>query len=353
MGVIRMADRVRIGIVGAGNFTTGRMLPGFLKAPDTEITVVANRSHESGERVAAQFGIPRVATDYREVVTSPDVDAVFIGAPPSVHKEVTFAALEAGKHVLCQTRMATTAGDARDMLEYAEEAAAQGIRTMLVPPAPFYRGSRLIDHLLESGYLGQLRHVQSFNVNATFADAKTPLSAGRNDLALYGQFNAMQLGLSYDVMSRWTGHARSVVAQRGSFVSERPLTEGGPITKNPYPDEITVIADTTSGAVALNLVNYSLYFADTRLELYGSEGTVVYHAKGDAIFAAHAGDQELQPMQIPPEHDNPWRIEEEFVRLVRGEIEQPSFSFADGVKNMEYLEAAYYAAVDGRRVDLP
>ena len=348
-----MADKVRIGIVGAGNFTTGRMLPGFMKSPDAEVTVVANRSRESGERVAAQFGVPRVATDYREVVGSPDVDAVFIGAPPSVHKEVTFAALDAGKHVMCQTRMATTAGDARDMLEYADEAAERGVRTMLVPPAPFYRGSRYIDHLLESGYLGQLRQVLGFNMNATFADANTPLSAGRNDLELYGQFNAMQLGLSYDVMSRWTGHARSVVAQRGSFVAERPLTEGGPMSTNPYPDEITVIAATTSGVVALNLVNYSVYFADTRVELYGSEGTVVYRSKGDTILAGRVGDEQLQPMPIPPEHDNPWRIEEEFVRLVRGEIEQPSFSFADGVKNMEYLEAAYYAAVDGRRVDLP
>ena len=348
-----MAERVRIGIVGAGNFTTGRMLPGFKKSPDAEVTVVANRSRESGERVAAQFGIPRVATDYREVVESPEVDAVFIGAPPSVHKEVTFAALDAGKHVLCQTRMATSAADARDMLEFAEEGAARGLRTMLVPPAPFYRGSRFVEHLISSGYLGQLRHVLSFNVNASFADPTTPLTAGRNDLALYGQFNAMQLGLSYDVMSRWTGHARSVVAQRGTFVPERPVTADGPMTKNPYPDEITVIADTTSGAVALNLVNYSVRFAQTRVELYGSDGTVVYVAKGDAIMAGHLEDDELAAMPIPPEHDNPWRVEEEFVRLVRGEIEQPSFTFADGVKNMEYLEAAYYASVEGRRVELP
>src|SRR5207248_9543785 len=123
-------------------------------------------------------------------------------------------------------------------------------------------------------------------------------------------------------------------------------------TKNPYPDEITVIAETTGGAVMLNLVDYSVHFADTRVELYGAEGTVVYHSKGDSILGGKAGEDELKPLPIPPEHDNPWRIEEEFVRLVRGEIDQPSFSFADGVKNMEYLEAAYYAAVEGRRVDI-
>src|SRR5438067_3292594 len=154
-----MAARVRVGIVGAGNFTTNRMLPNFQKLPDVEITVVANRSRESAERVASKFGIPRVAADFRELANSSDVDAVFIGAPPSVHREATFAALDAGKHVLCQTRMTTTAADARDMQEYAEEATARGIHTMLVPPAPFYRGSTFVEHLIRSGYLGDLRHV--------------------------------------------------------------------------------------------------------------------------------------------------------------------------------------------------
>jgi predicted dehydrogenase len=224
--------------------------------------------------------------------------------------------------------------------------------TMLVPPAPFHRGSKFVEHLIKSGFLGQLRHVQSFNLNATFADPATPLSAGRNDRELYGQFNAMQLGLSYDVMSRWTGQATSVVAQRASFTMQRPLTPDGPIVENPYPDEVTVISDTTSGAVAMNVVNYSVHFGESRVELYGAEGTVVYRLKGDTILAARGGEAELRQIPIPADHDNPWRVEEEFVRLVRGEIDRPSFTFWDGVKNMEYLEAAYYSALDGRRVNL-
>ena len=348
-----MPSNVRVGIIGAGAFTTGRMLPNLQKLPDVEITIIANRSRASAEKVAAQFGIPAVAADYRELVASPDVDAVLIGTPPYLHKDATFAALDAGKHVLCQTRISTSAAEARDMQEYADEAKARGIHTMLVPPAPFYRGSRFVDHLVTSGFLGQLRHVQGFNVNASFADPNVPLSAGRNDLELYGRFNAMQLGLSYDVMSRWTGHARSVVAQRATFVPERPVTPGGPLAANPYPDTVTVIAETAGGALATNVVNWSVHFGDSRVELYGSEGAVIYRQKGDAILAARAGEPELQPVPIPDEHDNPWRVEEEFVRLIRGEIDEPSFTFQDGVKNMEYLEAAYYSAVEGRRVDLP
>ena len=355
-----MPQEVRIGLIGAGGFTLNRMVPALAKLPDVELTAVANRHRASAERVAAQFDIPTIADDYRGVIENPNVDAVLIGAPPYVHREAAIAALDAGKHVLCQTRIATTAADARAMHEKAEEVKGKGVQAMLVPPAPFYRGSRFVEHLVKSGAIGQLRHVLGFNMNASFADPATPLSAGRNDPDMYGRFNAMQLGLSYDVMSPWTGHATSVIAQRSTFVPDRPLTPDGPMARNPYPDEITVIADTESGAVMQNLVNYSVYFAEGRVDLYGSEGTIVYRQStgiggsltGDTILVGRAGEARLTETPIPVEHDNSWLVEEEFVRLVRGDIAEPSFSFWDGVKNMEYLEAAYYAATEGRRVEL-
>ena len=347
-----MAEKIRLGIIGAGSWTTGRLLPNFQKLPDVEVTVVANKRRSSAESVADRFGVPEVASDYREVIAKSNVDAVLIGTPPYLHKEATLAALDAGKHVLCQTRMSTTAAEAREMYDAAERAKSRGVRAMLVPPGPFYRGTRFIEHLVQSGFLGTLRHVQAFNVNASFADPRAPLSAGRNDAELYGRFNAGQLGIMYDVMLKWTGFATSLVAQRANFVAERPLTPDGPMAKNPFADEVTVVADTTSGAVAMNVLNYAIHFAESRFELYGEEGTVVYRQKGDAILAARAGEEELKQIEIPPEHDNPWRVEEEFVRLVRGERDEPPFSFMDGVRNMEYLEAVYKSATEGRRVEL-
>jgi hypothetical protein len=122
-----------------------------------------------------------------------------------------------------------------------------------------------VERLIQSGFIGKLRQVVGFNANASFADPSTPLSGGRNDLALYGKFNAMQLGLSYDVMRRWTGNATSVVAQRAVFVPRRPLTPNGPIVDNPYPDAVTVLAETTSGASAINMLNYAVYHGESRI----------------------------------------------------------------------------------------
>jgi predicted dehydrogenase len=265
---------------------------------------------------------------------------------------MTLAALDAGKHVLCQTRIATSAEEAREMQQAAEAARQRGVRAMLVPPGPFYRGRRFVEHLVKSGYLGRVTHVQAFNQNGSMADPATPLSVGRNDLELYGKYNAAQLGLTYDVMVPWTGHATRLIAQRAIFVPERPATPGGAMVNAPYPEEVTVISETESGAVVMNVLNWAARFSESRIELYGDEGTVVYKQRGDVLLGARAGDEGLKELPIPAEHDSPWLVEEEFVRLCIGELDEPSFTFMDGVRNMEYLEAAYDSALEGRWVEM-
>ncbi|GIX06766.1 MAG: hypothetical protein KatS3mg115_1169 [Candidatus Poribacteria bacterium] len=91
---------VRIGIIGAGANTRNRHIPELLAIPDVKIVVVCNRTRESGERVAAQFEIPEVETDWRAVVEREDLDAIVVGTWPYLHAPITIAALEAGKHVL-------------------------------------------------------------------------------------------------------------------------------------------------------------------------------------------------------------------------------------------------------------
>ena len=91
---------IRVGFVGAGNNTRRHHIPKLKAQPGVELVAVANRSVESGQRVASEFGIPRVATDWREVVQAKDIDAICIGTWPYMHAELTAAALGAGKHVL-------------------------------------------------------------------------------------------------------------------------------------------------------------------------------------------------------------------------------------------------------------
>src|SRR5512145_2667676 len=122
---------IRVGFVGAGANTRRHHIPKLRAQPGVGLVSVANRTKESGERVAREFGIARVHADWREVVEARDVDAVCIGTWPYLHCEVTLAALARGKHVLCEARMAMDAAEGRRMLDAARK--APGLIAQLVP----------------------------------------------------------------------------------------------------------------------------------------------------------------------------------------------------------------------------
>src|SRR5215510_10407922 len=123
--------KIRVGFIGAGANSRKFHVPNLKAQPGVELVAVANRSKESGERVAKEFGIGRVHGDWREVVEARDVDAVCIGTWPYMHCEITEAALAAGKHVLCEARMAMNAAEGRRMLAASRK--APSLVAQLVP----------------------------------------------------------------------------------------------------------------------------------------------------------------------------------------------------------------------------
>jgi predicted dehydrogenase len=115
-----LSDRVRIGVVGTG--TMGAAYAADLAAhPGAEIAGVTSRTGESARRVGEQVGC-RVFADVRELVTDPDVDAVVVATPDDVHAEIAVAAARAGKAVLIEKPLTTSAQDARAVVEAVRSA---------------------------------------------------------------------------------------------------------------------------------------------------------------------------------------------------------------------------------------
>src|SRR5581483_9562688 len=198
----RMAnERIGIGFIGAGGIAKQRHLPGLKKIPGVELVAVANRRRETAEQVAKDWGFRHVKDDWRQVLEMPEVDAVFIAAPPILHKEATLAALRAGKHVFCQARMARNYAEAREMYEAARRSDRV---TMLCPPAHAMKGDYLVKKLLKDGYLGQLREVHVHSMASTFADSSTLLHS-RQDSFVSG-YNTLNLGMLVEVLHRWVGY---------------------------------------------------------------------------------------------------------------------------------------------------
>src|SRR5579883_1880886 len=142
-----MPPPIRIGVVGAGANTRGRHIPGMRAIEGVEIIAVVNRSRASSERAAQELGIPHVHDTWRDLVRDPAIDAVMIGTWPYLHCPVTLAALEAGKHVLTEARMALNAAEALRMLAASKqhpELVAQ------VVPSPFgLKGDQVMRELIE------------------------------------------------------------------------------------------------------------------------------------------------------------------------------------------------------------
>src|SRR4051812_36085816 len=174
---------IRVGLIGAGANTRSRHIPGFRAIPGVEIVAVCNRRPESTQEVARDFAIPRTASTWEEIVRDPDIDAVVIGTWPYLHAPITIAALQAGKHVLTEARMAMNAGEAHDMLNVAHrhpQLVAQ------VVPSPFgLTADAVVRELLQAGYLGQLREVSVVHRTPVLAEPSAPLH-WRQDAGLSG-----------------------------------------------------------------------------------------------------------------------------------------------------------------------
>src|SRR5437870_8835530 len=129
-----MPARLRIGLIGAGNNTLARHIPGLHAEADVEIVAVCNRRPQSTAAVARDYGIPRTFVRWEDLVADPDIDAVVIGTWPYLHCPITVAALAAGKHVLTEARMAMNAAEAHRMLAAARR---HSMLVTQIVPSPY------------------------------------------------------------------------------------------------------------------------------------------------------------------------------------------------------------------------
>src|SRR5579885_608616 len=187
---------LRIGLIGAGANTRARHIPGLRALPDVEVVAVANRRPEATAAVAKEYGIPRIAERWQDIVADREIDAVVIGTWPYLHCPITLAALEAGKHVLTEARMAMSAAEAHRM--FAASRRHPNLVAQVVPSPYGLKGHAVMRDLIGEGFLGELREVHVFSLSAALADPAAPLS-WRQDAALSG-FNMLTLGILHETL---------------------------------------------------------------------------------------------------------------------------------------------------------
>lgn len=349
--------RLRIGLVGAGGNTRLRHIPGLRAIEGVDIVAVCNRRPESTAAVAREFSVPRTFEHWRQLVADPDIDAIVIGTWPYLHLPITLAALEAGKHVLTEARLAMNAAEAYHML-----AAAQSHKQLVtqVVPSPFgFKGHEVVRDWLRDGLLGELHEVHVRMMNAALADAAMPLS-WRQDASLSG-LNMLTLGIVHETLLRWVPPPVRVLAQVHAHIATRIDPQSGVRRPVGTPDSVQVLTILENGARAsYHFSGVTGFGQAAEIQLFGSEGVLRYDLLADRLHgASRAGGvksinlNDLPEIEIPPAKQRSWRVEEEFVQAIREGTPIQFTDFTTGVAYMEFTEAVALSAEQGVAIDLP
>jgi len=150
-----MSRTYRIGIIGCGGIANGKHLPSLTKLEQVELVAFCDIVEERAEKAAAQYGTKeaRVYTDYKELLEDKTLDIVHVCTPNDSHAEISIAALEADKHVMCEKPMAKTAADAKRMVETAKRT---GKKLTIGYNNRYRPDSQHLKKLCDEGRLGEI-----------------------------------------------------------------------------------------------------------------------------------------------------------------------------------------------------
>jgi predicted dehydrogenase len=291
---VRTPGRLGIGMVGYA-FMGAAHSQGWRNARsffDPELTpdlvAIGGRNVAAASDVARRFDWQHVETDWRALVARDDVDLVDVCTPGDTHAEIAIAALEAGKHVLCEKPLANTVEEAEAMNRAAEKAAIAGVRSMVGFTYRRVPAIALARQLVAEGRLGTIHHVRAQYLQDWIVDPEAPLS-WRLDKAQAGSGALGDIGahivdlaqhITADVIGRVSGRLRTFVGERPTSAEHAGLAgtagEGrGPVTVD---DAAVFLAEFRSGALG---VFEATRFAHgrknaIRIEVNGSAGSLAF-----------------------------------------------------------------------------
>src|SRR5213082_1325614 len=324
--------KLRIGIVGAGNIVRTRHLPALKKNPDAEIVAVSNSTYESSEQFCKEYcAAATPMRNWADLLALPDLDIIWIGTPPYMHSAVTVSALEAGKHVFCQARMSMDLVEAEEMLAASKR--YPELVTMLCPPPFGMRADLLVKKLLAENHIGHPHHVRLQSFMSAYLNPEAP-AHWRQKIEISG-LNVLTLGIYVEVLQRWLGDITGVFARGKILRSER---RGYEVI---IPDLLNVLCIFENGAEGvLEFSGIDALAAGDRLEIYGNAGTLTYDFGSDVVQAGKLGDRALHVVDLAPELEGEWRVEEDFLAAVKskGRV-RPRPNFEEGVRYMRVVQA--------------
>jgi xylose dehydrogenase (NAD/NADP) len=322
-----MGNAVNWGILSTADINQ-KLIPGAHESPKVKLLAVASRDKERAEEYARSWEIERAYGSYDELLLDPEIEAVYIPLPNTMHVEWSIKALEAGKHVLCEKPMSRSAADVERAFETAEKDGR------ILSEAFMYRHNpqtRQLTQLVDDGAIGELRLIRAaFSYGLYDAEnirLRTDVEGGSlMDVGCYCVSGSRLLGGEPE---RVYGEAR--IGETGTdWVFTGTLR---------FPGDVLATFDCGTGLVDRD-----------ELEAIGSEGSVFlddpWHCNVPVIELRKDGNAD----RIEVERQDSYRLELENVSdAIRGEAEL-LLGREDGVAQARVLEALHQSATSGSPV---
>ena len=336
------------------------------------MAAICGRDATAVAAAAGRLGWPATETDWKRLIERDDVDLVDVCTPGSSHAEISIAALEAGKHVLCEKPLANTVEEARAMAAAAARAAAGGVRAMTGFNFRRVPAVALARELVAAGRLGAIRHVRGAYLGSHLLDPEIPLlwrlQAEHAGSGALGDLGAHAVDLAQYLAG---DQIAGVSALTETFVRERPLADGsgarGPVTVD---DAALFIARFAGGALgSFEATRFATGHTEgLRVELNGELGSIIWDLGAfnelrlfDATEdPATQGFRRVQVTRADHPYAGAWwpdghsiGYEHTFTHEVRDLVHaiadgrDPVPSFADGLQVQEVLDAVQRSATSG------
>lgn len=361
-----------------------RAVGAFFDLPVAPVmAVLSGRSAERTAAAAAQLGWAAVETDWKELIKREDVHIVDICTPGDSHAEIAIAALEAGKHVLCEKPLANTVEEAEAMVAAAERAAARGVRSMVAFNYRRVPAVALARQMVAEGRLGDIRHVRAQYLQDWITDPEFPL-------VWRLQKDKAGSGALGDIASHIVDTAQFITGQlitgvsglTETFVKRRPLAEdsaglsaaggGGATGEVTVDDAALFTARLSGGAVAsFEATRFATGRKNAmRIEVNGSLGSIAFDFESmnelwfydQNLQAEEAGFRRIYVTESGHPYAGAWwppghglGYEHTFTHEVKDFLEavgngtDPAPSFADGLRVQQVLAAVERSAADDSR----
>ena len=326
-------------IVGLGRISMQHFMPGCRISKYSKVTALVSGHRDKADKMAAAYGVPARSIysyqNYDAIADNPDIHAVYIALPNSMHAEYTIRAAKAGKHVLCEKPMSTSVADAQAMVDACRRADR---KLMIAYRCQFEPCNLRAIQLIREGSLGKVQSIVSangFNIRPGEwrYDGKLGGGGPLMDVGIYS-LNACRY-LTGEEPAEVHGYA-SVIDQDGRF---QDVEETLSWTMR-FPSGITTACTTTYGAAMPG--SYTVY---------GSKGTLhlepAFGYEGQHLTARLAGGQSLDENanEKDPAH---FSRESDHLAECIFQNKEPKTSGLEGLRDMQWIEKIYQSC--GRKL---